>query len=155
MSFKIQPVAGATIVSAKLGTDTVANGGGLTDADIGKPVKLSAADTYSLCAAGDQIDGFLVGINPETQDGYTFGSVQIDGYVRVELSGAATVGSLVAAATPAAAGTAEANGLGKVQAHTLATADVASLAASIFAINWRVVSGTGLDGDTTAVIEKC
>ena len=67
------------LVSAKLGTGTVAAGGNLTDADIGKPVKLAAANTYALCADGDGIDGFLVSVDAFTQDGYAFGTVQIGG----------------------------------------------------------------------------
>jgi len=133
--------------SAKLDT-------GITDADIGKPLKLISADTYGLCADGDMIEGFLVALNPETAGGAPFGTVQLGGYKRVELDGAVAIGSLVEAAAPAAAGTAEANGLGKVSVHTISTVDVASLAASTFTVNWQLVSGTGLDGDTSAIIYK-
>ena len=123
---------------------------GITDADIAKPVKLVAADTYGLCSAGDPIEGFIVGLNPDTKAGLPFGTVQTGGYKRVELDGAVTIGSLVAAGTSAAAGTAEANGLGKVQLHEVT--DTSAL--TVFPINWKLVSGTGLDGDTTAVIFK-
>ena len=123
---------------------------GITDADIGKPVKLVAADTYGLCTAGDAIEGFIVGLNPDTKDGLPFGTVQTGGYKRVELDGAVAIGALVAAGASAAAGTSEVNGLGKVQLHTVT--DTSAL--TVFPINWKLVSGTGLDGDTTAVIFK-
>lgn len=119
---------------------------GITDKDIGKPVGLSAADTYDLCADGDLIEGFITGINPATQGGLPFGTVQTGGYKRVELDGAVSIGAAVAAADPEAAGTPEANGLGKVSTHTVLATDMFS---------WRLVSGTGLTGDLTAIIEKC
>lgn len=131
--------------TAKLGTDTVANGGDLNRNDIGKPLKLVAADTYSLCADGDQIDGFLMTVEDYTADGYAVGTVQLGGRIRVELDGAVTIGAVVEAAAPAAAKTAETNGLGKVSVHTmLATTRKV----------WRNISGTGLSGDTTCIIEK-
>jgi len=134
------------IVPARLGTNTVANAGHLTDADIGKPLKLVAADRYGLCADGDVPEGWLVSVNPDTDNGYAYGSVQTGNMVQVELDGAVTIGALVAAAAPAAARTAEDNGLGKVSAHTGTATDKA---------RWQLVSGTGLDGDTTAVIKRC
>jgi len=130
---------GTVPISAKLTT-------GITDADIGKPVKLVAADTYGLCADGDVIEGFLLSIDAATQAGLPFGTVQIDGYKRVELDGDVAIGAAVEAAAPAAAGTAEANGLGKVSTHTVLATDM---------FIWRLVSGTGTGGDTTAIIEKC
>ena len=120
---------------------------GITDADIGKPVKLSAADTYTLCTAADQIEGFIAGVNPATQAGLPFGTVQTGGYKRVELDGIVAIGGYVAAGTIAAAGTAEANGLGTVAAHTLT-----AVADALF--KWRLVSGTGADEDITAIIER-
>lgn len=126
-------------VSAKFTT-------GITDADIGKPVKLSVADTYTLCADGDVVEGFITGINAATQDGLPFGTVQTSGYKRVELDGVVSIGAAIEAGTMAAAGTAEANGLGIVSTHTVLATDQ---------FIWRLVSGTGLDEDTTAIIEKC
>ena len=145
-SFKISPVVDPSQVqSCLLGADTVANGGGLVDADIGKPVKLVATDRYAICADGDPIDGFLASIEPSTVGGYTFGTIRKGPFVKVELDGDSAIGTYVAAADPAANGTAEANGLPKVSVHTPAAADAAK---------WRVVSGTGLDTDTTAVVER-
>lgn len=133
------------LISAKLGTNTVANSGHLTDADVGKPVKLIATDRYGLCADGDNIDGFLMGVEAFTVDGYAFGTVQIGGRVKVRLDGAVTLGLVVEAAAPAAARTAETAGYGKVSVHTAAAADNK---------RWKLISGTGLDG-SNGIIEKC
>jgi len=140
-------VSDGDIITAKLGSDTVANSGDLNDNDIGKPVKLSAADTYNLCSDGDLIDGFLVAVEPYTADGWAIGSVQISGRKRVELDVTAiSIGGAVEAAANAAANTAPTNGLGVVSEHTIAATDHKV---------WRLISGTATDGDTTAIIEKC
>lgn len=143
-------------VSAKLGTNTVANSGHLTDADVGKPVKLSATDTYALCADGDGIDGFLVSVEPFTQDGWAFGTVQIGGRKWCTADGIITFGYMVEAAAPAAARTAETAGYGKVSVsgeYAVAVDTVAELLPYMQRKAWRVISGTG--GDTTLVlIEK-
>lgn len=167
-SFK-ELVSDGDIITAKIGSDTVANSGNLVDNDIGKPVKLSAADTYNLCSDGDLIDGFLIAVEPYTADGWAIGSVQIGGRKRVELDVACAIGNLVEAGTMAAAGTAEANGLGVVSIKSDVAADLATdasgtlIAASVNAVlaaallppsRWRLISGTGLDEDTTAIVEK-
>jgi len=131
--------------TAKLGTNTVANSGDLNSNDIGKPLKLTAADTYGLCADGDQIDGFLLSVADYTADGYAVGTVQLGGRVRVEIKTTLDIGDIVEAHTQTARTVASANGLGIVSEHTKvdATRKV-----------WRLVSGTGIDGDLTAIIEK-
>lgn len=145
------------VISAKLGTDTVANSGHLTDADIGKPLKLTAAGVYALCADGDGIDGWLVGVDPETADGYAFGSVQIGGRIYAQLSGASTFGYVVEAGAPATARTAETSGYGQVSSsavYTLANTDHAD--ATIAHINrkvWRIISGAVTD-DAIVLLEK-
>lgn len=139
-------------ISAKLGTDTVANSGHLTDADIGKPLKLVAAGRYALCADGDGIDGWLQGVEAATQDGYAFGTVQIGGRIAAVCDGAITFGYLVEAAAPAAARTAETS-YGKVSVSGIYAAGVDTVAELIPYVNrkkWRVISGSG--GDTTTVI---
>ncbi len=144
-SFTITPVVDPSqVMSCLLGTDTVANSGGLVDADIGKPVKLVAKDRYALCEDGDPIEGFLDSVETYTLGGYAFGAIRKGPFIRVELDGAVTIGNYVAAAAPAAAGVAEANGLPKVSTHTVAATDAA---------RYRLVSGTGLSGDKTAVVE--
>jgi len=145
------------IISAKLGTDTVANSGHLTDADIGKPVKLLAAGRYGLCADGDNIDGWLVGVNPNTVDGYAFGSVQIGGRVYAQLEGSSTFGYVVEAATMAAARTAEASGYGQVSSHAgyalITTDTVDELRPMILTKKWRIISGAVTD-DAIVLLEK-
>lgn len=151
MSWTFGPLASDInyVISAKLGTDTVANGGGLKDADVGKPVKLLAAGRYGLCADGNNIDGFLVAVDPETVDGYAFGSVQVGGRVYAELDGAATFGDLVEAGTMAAAGTAEANGVGIVSKHAglaLTSSDTVDEALPLIkSKKWRIISGAVTD----------
>lgn len=129
--------------------------GDITDADVGKPVKLSVdtTDTYELCADGDGIDAFIVGIEPATADGLhlaTLNGNKAGARQRVEASGAMTVGDLVEAGAVAAAGTAETNKLALVSTHVAAAGDI---------VRWRVISadtsdGSILDGDTTVVIER-
>lgn len=133
------------LITAKLGTDTVANSGDLNGNDIGKPLKLTAADTYGLCSDGDQIDGWLYSVEPYTADGYAVGTVQVSGRRRVELDGNSAIGTIVEAAANQARTVAPTNGLGVVSTHTHVTATRKL---------WRVISGTGLSGDTTCIVEK-
>ena len=143
--------------SAKLGTGTKAASGHLTDADVGKPVKLTAAGVYALCADGDNIDGFLDSVSEFTQDGYAFGTVQTGGRRWVTLSGNCAVGNCVEAAAPAAARTAETSGFGAVSihaGHALGAASTVNLALPfIVSKKWRVISGAGTNG-TVALVEK-
>lgn len=143
--------------SAKLGTGTKAAGGNLVDADVGKPVKLTAAGVYALCADGDNIDGFLDSVSEFTQDGYSFGTVQTGGRRWVTLSGNCAVGKCVEAADPAAAGTAETSGFGQVSIHAGHALGVAATVDQslpfIVSKKWRVISGAGTNG-TVALVEK-
>ncbi len=118
----------------------------LNDNDIGKPLKWAGTDRYVLCANGDPIEGFLASVQDATADGYAVGTMiaaKSGTLKRVELDGAVTLGAYVEAAAPAAVNTAEANGLGKVSVRATPVAGDN---------HWRLVSGTGLDGDTTAVV---
>lgn len=162
-SFKMLPRVDDNIyVTAKI-TSAV------TDADVGKPMKLSAADTYDLCADGDAIDGFLNSVEPHTSGGVTIGTVQVGGRRCVQLSGGVTIGNIVEAAAPAALNTAETSKLGKVSTKAVVNADItdaatgAQIAAAVNASlaelllvrkKWQLVSGTGLTGDLTAVVER-
>ena len=140
------------LISAKLGTNTVANSGHLTDADVGKPVKLLADGRYGLCADGDGIDGFLHSVDAAPQDGYAFGTVQIGGRVKAVCDGAITYGYMVEAAAPAAARTAETS-YGKVSVsgeYAAGVDTVAELLPYMQRKKWKVISGTG--GDTTTVV---
>lgn len=124
---------------------TTALGGGsgsqFTQNDIGKPVKLSTANNYVLCAQGDQIEGFVNSVSPETVNGgYSLGGIQTDGRIIAKV-GASQVGTLTVrefavAETPSALGTKDTYPL--VVQGTPAD------------FKWRVIrviSGTGVAGD--------
>lgn len=150
--------------------------GNVTDNDVGKPVRLSTdvPDTYQLCADGEAIDAFVVGIEAATADGLHLCTLNNRGFVRCEADGALTIGGLVEAAANGAAGTANTNGLPLVSAKAAVAADLADdasgalIAASVNAVLaeallpvpiWRVVSGTTTDGDvadedTRVIIER-
>lgn len=118
--------------------------GAVTDLDLNKPVKLSATDTVTLCADGDNIYGFINSIEVGTEGGLVMVGVQIDGRRMVTLDGAAAVGTLVEAAANTAVGTALGANWGLVSVHTAAAADNK---------RWMVISGTGLD-EADVLIEK-
>ena len=127
--------------------------GAVTDADVGKPVKLSTdtSDTYELCADGDLPEAWIVGVDPASADGLKLCTLNGSGRVRVQASGAMAVGDVVAAGVNAAAGTANANKLGIVKTYAVLGTEL---------ILWRVISanttdGTVADGDPTVIIEKC
>lgn len=98
-----ETVPAGKVISAKLGVDAA---NPLSDADVGKFVKLAANDNYVLCAEGDEIEGVLLSVEPATIDGFAFGSVQIGGRKAVTLQGAVPVGTAVVCGTPVARGTA-------------------------------------------------
>jgi hypothetical protein len=78
--------------------------------DVGKPVKLSG-DTCVLCAAGDEIYGFIESVEPGTSGGYSIGGVLSDSgheMYATDEDGDLTVGDLVVAGTAVALGTANA-----------------------------------------------
>lgn len=128
----------ATVLSAALGAGT----GELdSSTDIGKGVKLSTANNYIICAAGDEIEGVITSVEPWTvNDGYSFGGVQVDrrivGTVGASDIGTLDIGELAVADTQAAFGTA--GGL-VVQSGTPAN------------FKWRCIrhiTGTGATGDS-------
>lgn len=159
-TFTIKPSDTLQVTDAKLGTDTVANSGHLTDADIGKPLKLLAAGRYGLCADGDGIDGWLVAVNPDTVDGYAFGTVQTGGRIYAQLDGASTFGYMIEAAAPAAARTAESSGYGQVSSSGVyagvggtAVDTTAELLPYMHRKRWRIISGAVTD-DAIVLLEK-
>lgn len=158
MAWNFTPLASDInyLISAKLGTNTVANAGHLNDNDIGKPLKLTATDTYGLCADGDNIDGWLVAVNAEIVDGYAFGVVQIGGRIWAQLEGASTFGFVVEAGTTAAARTKEASGYGQVSSHATigeTTPNAAQYKSYIVSKKWRIISGAVTD-DAIVLLEK-
>lgn len=83
------------VVSAKLGTSEAK----LTDADVGKPVKLTGDSTYGLCSDGDAVEGFVRSVEPFTVEGTSFGGVQISQFKTVTVYGAIAIGDYVVAET--------------------------------------------------------
>jgi hypothetical protein len=129
----------------------------LTDADVGKFVKLKADSQYGLCAAGDEIEAFVATASDAgaaTYDGYLLGTVQKEGRKLVTLdglqgtpgTGTVAVGDYVVAGTVTARGT-KLPGPPKVCKATAASSGITQL--------WRVVSlkCTGAVGQL-AVIER-
>lgn len=112
-----------------------------SDTDIGKAVKYDG-DNVDLCASGDEIVGFLAGVEPYTKDGDKVCSVTMDinteAYGRDE-AGNLTVGDIVKAGTAVAVGTALTATTGGSQLYTaqnvLVEADP-----SAYLHRWQVVA---------------
>ena len=117
---------------------------GINDNDINKPVKLSATDLVALCSDGDQIYGWITAIDPRTQDGKVWVTIQVSGRKFCNLSGTSTFGALVESAANTAAGVALAGNWGLVSTHTKVTATEKM---------WKIISGTFASGDQV-LIEK-
>lgn len=141
------------VVTAKLGADNTTSG--FTDKDIGKPMKMGNQGNFKICAAGDEIEGFLDNVDGgPTADGMTIGGVAIGNRglrVRAKVSGAAAVLDYVVAGTNAAIAAADASGLGVVKEafDTDGTTKIKS--------NWRIIAfetdaTTGTDA--IAVLER-
>jgi hypothetical protein len=127
--------------SACLGVDA---NNKLTENDIGKAVKLAAANNYVVATTDDEIEGILVAIEPVTyNDGFAFGTVQRRGRALATVGtsevGTVAVGELVVVDDQAAVGTA-----GGLVVYPGAPAT----------FKWRVlriVSGTGAAGDQVLI----
>lgn len=144
------------VVTARLGAGT-GTANNLTDAEVGKFVKLAGESRYDLVAVGNEIEGRIVALEVATQDGFTLGSVQTEGRFNVTFdglqatpgTGALAIGDYVVAGTPAAKGTA---------LPLIGSAKVckATAAGNTLNFKWRVVSlgsaGTGAVG-TAGLIE--
>lgn len=59
----------------------------VTSKEVGKAVKLIGESLYNLCAAGDPIEAFVVGVESYTQDGYSIGGVLDCGLKQVTFDG--------------------------------------------------------------------
>ncbi len=151
--FAVSVDASTDIATARVGS--AANlAGRLLDVDKGKLMKLAGDSQYDLCAAGDEIEGMFVALEPATQDGWAIGSVQrdgrfaciCDGLQGTPGTGTIAVGDYVVCGTVVAAGTDLVGGTPRV---TKATDQAVTL------FPWRVVS-VGVDGtvDDTCVIER-
>lgn len=152
--FQFQELIVTEPETARLGAGTGA-ANNVTDAEIGKPVKLVGDSRYDLCAAGDAIEGFITAVESYTADGYSIGSVQFtdrkavtfDGLQGTPGTGTVAVGDYVVAGTAVAKGTALSVPAKVCKATSQAVAH----------FTWRVVSlgsaGSGAVG-TTGVIER-
>ena len=119
--------------------------GAITDADVNKPVKLSAtSDLLELCDDGDQIHGFIETVERHSDGGKVVCGILVSGRTYVTLSGNSAIGTLVEAGANEVAGTALDTNWGVVSTHTLVTATKKQ---------WQVISGTGLD-TADVLIEK-
>ena len=150
--FQMKELIGTEPITARLGAGS-GSANYVTDVEIGKPVKLVGDSQYGLCAAGDQIEGYIAAVETYTADDFSIGSVQFKGRKRVTLdglqatpgTGTCAVGDYVVAGTAVAKGTALTVPM-KVCKATTQTG-------MYFA--WRIVSleGTGAVGQI-AVIER-
>lgn len=150
--FQMKELVGTEPITARLGAGS-GTANQVDDKEIGKSVKLVGDSQYNLCAAGDQIEGFITAVESYTADGYSIGSVQTEGRKRVTLdglqatpgTGTCAVGDYVVAGTAVAKGTAL-TAPPKVCKATTQTG-------MYFA--WRIVAleGTGAVGQI-AVIER-
>ena len=138
--------------------------------EIGKLVKQGAESAYILCAAGDNIEGYITAVEAATAQGFGIGSVQqsdskfvtFDGLQATPGTGVIAVGDYVVCGTVVAKDTAlpvfvkvckSTAQIGAVPADL--TAAGVMVKAALFA--WRVVSlgpvGTGAVG-TVGLIER-
>ena len=150
--FQMKELIGTEPITARLGAGS-GSANYVTDVEIGKPVKMVGDSQYGLCAAGDQIEGYIAAVETYTADDFSIGSVQLEGRKRVTLdglqatpgTGTCAIGDYVVAGTAVAKGTALTVPM-KVCKATTQTG-------MYFA--WRIVSleGTGAVGQI-AVIER-
>lgn len=114
--------------------------GAVTDADVGKPVKLSAGDgQVTICSDGDAVYGFVDSIEQGTDGGLIVVTVVEAGTVRVTASGAIALGACVEAGANAALGT-KPTSWGVVSTHTAAAGEK----------NWMALTAAA-DGDDLVV----
>jgi len=129
----------------------------LSDADVNKFVKLKGDSQYGLCAAGDEIEGFLATADEAggaLYDGFKLGTIQEEGRKTVVLDGLqATPGTgTIAVNDFVVAGTVVARGT-KLSSHPRVCK--ATGGKETLSFLWRVVAlkGTGAVGQV-AVIER-
>lgn len=141
-TFKFAPLVTESVpISTALGVDA---NNKLDSNDIGKAVKLAAADNYVACATGNDIEGVLLGVEAHTvNDGFAFGTVKIDGTVEAEVAaaeaGAIAIGTFVVAGIPVANNTA---------------GNMMIITGAGVAFKWRIIrhiTGTGVSGDIVLI----
>lgn len=162
--------ANSRVITSRLGAGT-GSSNHVSNAEVGKLVKLVGESRYNLCAAGDNIEGAITSVESATQDDYSIGGVQTDGRLEVTFdglqatpgTGTIAVGDFVVCGTVVAKGTTLYPDAPKV---TKATAQIGGVPADLTAAGvqakaamfaWRVISlgsaGTGAVG-TVGVIER-
>lgn len=164
--------------SARLGAG-VGTANWVSDAEVGKLVKLVGDSRYNLCAAGDAIEAYVASVESAHIDDYSFGTVRntgrkavvLDGLQATPGTGAIAIGDYVVCGTVVAKGTALTASAkvckATIQPGTTAAtvtdvtpAGVTSLvnnvaahiAASMF--KWRLVAASGTAVGSTGVIER-
>ena len=150
--FQMKELIGTEPITARLGAGS-GSANYVTDVEIGKSVKLAGDSQYNLCAAGDQIEGFVAAVETYTADDFSIGSVQLAGRKRVTLdglqatpgTGTCAIGDYVVAGTAVAKGT----------ALTVPPKVCKATTQTGMYFAWRIVSleGTGAVGQI-AVIER-
>lgn len=94
--------------SAALGTANGVTTGNWTSADSGRALKLGAAQGYTECASGEEIEAFLMSVEPfPVNDGASFGSIKRKGRIQVKAGGAIAYGAHVVAGSPPTRGATE------------------------------------------------
>lgn len=157
------------VYTARLGAGTGA-ANHVSDAEVGKFVKLAGDSRYDLCALGDPIDGRIEAVETATQDNYTIGSVRTTGRMAVTFDGSQAagtgnlaVGDFVVVGTVTAKGTAL-SAPARVRKATIQPGTTEAVAVgdvndqiALAMRAWRVVSlgdaGTGAVG-TVGIIER-
>lgn len=155
----VETIDNTNVITARLGlgTFTASAANIYTDKEVGKFVKLANANRYSLCAAGDAIEGRITSIEVGRNDDYSFGGVAVEAdFMEVVLDGLqATPGTgVVAIGDYVVCGSVVAQGTAIVfpsRAKVCKATDQTVAKSSPFA--WRVVSigATGADGVSGAV----
>ena len=159
--------------TTRLGSGSVSStpANAYTDKEIGKFVKLSGTDAYSLCSVGDPIQGIISAVETYTADDFSMGSIVFEGRKRVLLdgsqaagTGSIAIGDFVVCGTPVALGTAltsttppkvrkATNQPGAVPADLTAAGQQAINAA----FGWRLISfdSAGAVGDFGVIERVC
>lgn len=111
--FQMKETVDSERFTARLGTAS-GSANYVTDVEIGKAVKYIGDSLYSLCSAGDPIEGFITAVETYTADDYSIGTVRNEGRKSVTLdglqatpgTGTVAVGDYVVCGTVVAKGTA-------------------------------------------------
>ncbi len=150
-AFKAQPLIVTDAKTFLLGAGN-ASSDNFTDKEKGKLVKLVADSRYNLCAAGDEIEGYVNSVENALQNGYSVGGIVdnkrmyaiADGLQATPGTGTLTLGGYVVTGTVVAKGTA----LTTYPKVCLATTP------SGLVFRWRVIAfsdGTGAVGQTVCI----